>query len=728
MNLREYQTKAVEAVHKEWNAGHKRTLVVMPTGTGKTIVFSKIVDDQVSKGEKVLILAHREELLKQASNKLKAASGIETVLEKASSTAIGSDKDVVVGSVQTLCQKNRLKKFADDFFGTIIIDEAHHSATKSYKEILDYFKQAKVLGVTATPDRADMKSLSDVFDSLAFEYRLPEAIDNGFLSKIHTKTIPIKVDISNVHMSAGDFNAGELGDALDSYLNVIADSIIKECQNRKTVVFTPLVRISQRLCKILNEKNFATAEINGTSEDREQILKDFDDGKYKVLTNAMLLTEGWDCPSVDCIICLRPTKSRSLYAQIIGRGTRLFAGKENCLVLDYLWFSGKHDLCHPADIFCENHEVAAKTTKMLADAALQDGTEKDYESDLIQAIKEAQKKIENEKREALRKAEKEVKTLQILKAMRQKRGALVDPLQYVFSIESPELREYQPTFEWEKGKPSQDLINKIEKSGIYARDITGAGLATQLYNEVLKRQKAGMATPKQIRCIEWCGFTHVGRWSKEYASKMLDVLIPHNWRLPNGFVPDNWDYKKKTPEEFKALYTSGKLQNKTWTPDRNASSYEKKKSNKGSYSFGQQLSFFSNSESQESKSKFYAVRGTTMKSRDGVYTNESQAKVGMLGFDRAELKEFSTREEAKKWVDEYSKERTEKVYICGFQSSDGVTVKCEKFNTEEEMLRFSDTASRVGHTILFYDKKRAAEWIKEKQKEVMEAQLKNLGF
>lgn len=161
---------------------------------------------------------------------------------------------------------------------------------------------------------------------------------------------------------------------------------------------------------------------------------------------------------------------------------------------------------------------------------------------------------------------------------------------------------------------------------------------------------------------------------------------------------------------------------------KNGATYEKKKSNKGSYSFGQQLSFFSNSGSQKSKSKFYAVRGTTMKSRDGVYTNESQAKVGMLGFDRAELKEFSTREEAKKWVDEYSKERTEKVYICGFQSSDGVTVKCEKFNTEEEMLRFSDTASRVGHTILFYDKKRAAEWIKEKQKEVMEAQLKNLGF
>ena len=117
-----------------------------------------------------------------------------------------------------------------------------------------------------------------------------------------------------------------------------------------------------------------------------------------------------------------------------------------------------------------------------------------------------------------------------------------------------------------------------------------------------------------------------------------------------------------------------------------------------------------------------------MKSRDGVYTNESQAKIGMLGFDRAELKEFSTREEAEKWVDEYGKERTEKVYICGFQSSDGVTVKCEKFNTEEEMLRFSDTASRVGHTVLFYDKKKAAEWIKEKQKEVMKAQLKNLGF
>lgn len=555
---RPYQQKAAAAIHREWDAGNKKTLVVMPTGTGKTIVFASIVNDQVEKGEHVLILAHREELLQQASDKLKMVTGLETALEKAQNSALDSDKMVVVASVQTLSKQNRLMKYPRDYFGTIIIDEAHHTAAKTYKGILEHFIDAKVLGVTATPDRSDMKSLSDIFDSLAFEYKLPDAIREGYLCKINTKTIPVEVDISKVHINAGDFSAQDLGNVLDLYLDTIADAIVRECQNRKTVIFTPLVRISKRLCNILNKRNFKTAEVNGASADREDVLKGFDNGEYKALTNAMLLTEGWDCPTVDCIICLRPTKSRSLYAQIVGRGTRLCEGKKNLLVLDFLWLTKKHSLCHPADIFCEDQEVAQKTTDMLADAALTGSNSQENfgspELGLIEAIEEAQTELDEEKRKALCELEKQDTIQRKLKAQRQKPRGLVDPLQYIFSIEAPELNDYQPMFESERQEPSDDIIDSISCYGVKGDAIKSQGLAAAILKRLIARRASGMATPKQIRCLESFGFVHVGRWTLRYASSFLDIISSHDWKLPNGFDASTLDPEKNTAEDLAKLY------------------------------------------------------------------------------------------------------------------------------------------------------------------------------
>ena len=555
---RPYQQKAAAAIHREWDAGNKKTLVVMPTGTGKTIVFASIVNDQVEKGEHVLILAHREELLQQASDKLKMVTGLETALEKAQNSALDSDKMVVVASVQTLSKQNRLMKYPRDYFGTIIIDEAHHTAAKTYKGILEHFIDAKVLGVTATPDRSDMKSLSDIFDSLAFEYKLPDAIRKGYLCKINTKTIPVEVDISKVHINAGDFSAQDLGNVLDLYLDTIADAIVRECQNRKTVIFTPLVRISKRLCNILNKRNFKTAEVNGASADREDVLKGFDNGEYKALTNAMLLTEGWDCPTVDCIICLRPPKSRSLYAQIVGRGTRLCEGKKNLLVLDFLWLTKKHSLCHPADIFCEDQEVAQKTTDMLADAALTGSNSQENfgspELGLIEAIEEAQTELDEEKRKALCELEKQDTIQRKLKAQRQKPRGLVDPLQYIFSIEAPELNDYQPMFESERQEPSDDIIDSISCYGVKGDAIKSQGLAAAILKRLIARRASGMATPKQIRCLESFGFVHVGRWTLRYASSFLDIISSHDWKLPNGFDASTLDPEKNTAEDLAKLY------------------------------------------------------------------------------------------------------------------------------------------------------------------------------
>lgn len=313
MELRPYQSEAKESIFKQWTEGVKKTLLVLPTGCGKTIVFAKVTEECVRQGKRVLIMAHRGELLEQASDKIGKATGLGCALEKAQSTCIGSWFRIVVGSVQTLQNAKRLKQFPQNYFDTIIIDEAHHCLSDSYQRVLKYFSNADVLGVTATPDRGDMRNLGQYFESLAYEYTLPQAIKQGYLSPIKAMTIPLNIDLSGVSMQSGDFKASDIDTALDPYLFGIAEEMKKYCMDRKTVVFLPLVKTSQKFVEILNAAGFSAAEVNGNSADRAEILEDFDKGKYNVLCNSMLLTEGWDCPSVNCVIVLRPTKVRGLY-------------------------------------------------------------------------------------------------------------------------------------------------------------------------------------------------------------------------------------------------------------------------------------------------------------------------------------------------------------------------------------------------------------------------------
>lgn len=342
MELRPYQREAKEAIFENWKRGTKKTLLVLPTGCGKTIVFAKVAEECVKNGDRVLILAHRGELLEQASDKIAKATGLGCATEKAEVTCLGSWFRIVVGSVQTMMRKKRLEQFPENYFDTIIIDEAHHCISDSYQRVLQHFSGAKVLGVTATPDRGDMKNLGSVFESLAYEYTLPKAIKEGYLSPVKAVTIPLKVDLTGVGMQSGDFKAGDLGTALDPYLHTIAEEMKEYCHGRKTVVFLPLVKTSQKFRNILNENGFQAAEVNGDSQDRAEVLKDFGEDRYNVLCNSMLLTEGWDCPSVDCIVVLRPTKVRSLYCQMVGRGTRLAPGKDHLLLLDFLWHTERY--------------------------------------------------------------------------------------------------------------------------------------------------------------------------------------------------------------------------------------------------------------------------------------------------------------------------------------------------------------------------------------------------
>lgn len=522
MELRPYQQKAKEHIFQEWEK-IDRTLLVLPTGCGKTIVFAKVTEDCVRQGSRVLILAHRGELLEQAADKLAKATGLGCATEKAGESCLTSWFRVVVGSVQTMMREKRLEQFPAGYFQTIIIDEAHHCLSDSYQRVLQHFPDAKVLGVTATPDRGDMRNLGQYFESLAYEYTLPKAIKEGYLSPIKALTLPLKLDMSGVGVQAGDFKSGEIATALDPYLHQIADEMEHYCMDRKTVVFLPLVKTSQKFRDILNDRGFRAAEVNGDSRDRSEVLEAFERDDYNVLCNSMLLTEGWDCPSVDCIVVLRPTKIRSLYSQMVGRGTRLHPGKEHLLLLDFLWHTERHELCHPASLICTDEEVAKQMTANIEEAGCP--------VDIEEAEKQAAEDVVAQREEALAKQ---------LAEMRRRKKKLVDPLQFEMSIQAEDLSSYVPAFGWEMAPPSDKQRTTLEKLGILPDEIDSAGKAAKILERLDKRRQEGLTTPKQIRFLESRGFQHVGTWQFQTAKNMIDRIAANGWRIPSGINPQEY--------------------------------------------------------------------------------------------------------------------------------------------------------------------------------------------
>lgn len=518
MELRPYQSEARAAVHREWEGEHRRTLLVLPTGCGKTVVFAKVAEDCVRQGRRVLILAHRGELLEQAADKIAQVTGLGCAVEKAEQSCLGSWYRIVLGSVQSLMRPARLEQFGRKHFGAIIIDEAHHSVSEGYQRILDWFSGARVLGVTATPDRGDMRNLGQVYESLAYEYTLPQAVKEGYLCPIKALTVPLQVELAGVGVSGGDFKAEELGSALEPYLEQIAAEMTTHCTGRRTVVFLPLIKTSQTFRDILQANGFRAAEVNGNSPDRAEVLADFAAGRYDVLCNSMLLTEGWDCPAVDCIVVLRPTKVRSLYSQMVGRGTRPAPGKDHLLLLDFLWHTERHELCHPADLVCESADVARKMTENLGEAA-------GCPVDLQEAESKASEDVVAQREEALAKQ---------LHEMRRRKQRLVDPLQFEMSIQAEDLTGYVPNFGWEMGPPSEKQAVALEKLGILPDAVESAGKASLLLDRLAKRQHAGLTTPKQIRFLENRGFLHVGTWPFEAAKHMIDRIAANGWKLPRG--------------------------------------------------------------------------------------------------------------------------------------------------------------------------------------------------
>lgn len=518
MNLRPYQKEAVTAIEEQWREGNSRTLLAAATGTGKTVIMSELANHVAYQGGRTLILAHRGELLDQATDKIERMTGLTCAREQAGSTGVGTVDKVVVGSVQTMMREKRLAAYDPYAFSHIFIDEAHHAVADSYLRVLDRFPDSKVLGVTATADRADKKALSQVFDSIAYEYGMKDAIEDGYLCPIQALMLPVHIDISKVQVKAGDYDAQQLGNALEPYLDDIANQMVEKCNGRRTVVFLPLVKMAKDFADLLTSKGLRACEVDGGSSDRAEVLTAFQNGEYDVICNAMLLTEGWDCPSVDCIVVLRPTRSRALYQQMVGRGTRLSPGKEHLLLLDFLWMSEHHNLCRPASLLGANGDVTERV-----EAAIASGVP----IDLLEAEGRAVVSVQAEREKALREK---------LEAMRHRRAKLVDPMQFAFSICDIDLQDYEPMFPWERQVATQKQVSMLERRGIDANGMS-RGMASKLIGAIIERTNMNLATPRQVMQLERFGFVHPGTWSFAAASSVMEMLASNNWKVPSGIDP-----------------------------------------------------------------------------------------------------------------------------------------------------------------------------------------------
>jgi len=506
MNLRPYQSDAFDAVYAKWKE-YRKVLVACPTGSGKTIIFSHIAAREKSAGNYTLITCHRDELIKQAVDKLQKSTGSGCAIEKADVTSIRSGEPIVVGSIQTMMRQSRLEKFPPNFFQTIIVDEGHHALSESWQRVLNYFPQARIVAFTATPERGDRKNLGKYFDALAYEYSLRQAITDGWLCRIVAKTHPLKIDLSGVRITSGDYNEGDLGNALDPYLPRIAEAIPKD---RKTLIFTPLCITAKKLQTILREQGRRAYYASG--EDRSQIADWEKDGKGAIMLNSQLFNEGYDHSSIDCVVVLRATKSRPYYAQMIGRGTRIWPGKDNLFVLDFLWQTTKHDLCHPCNLIAESPEVAEKMQKRQE--------ESDGPMDLEDLETSAKRDVIREREEALARE---------LRSQRHKESRLIDPLSYAVMIKNEGLADYEPVFAWEEQAPTPNQLQLIKRFGINPAKVKSKGHAKYLLDSIIGRSRKKLATPGQTRILNDAGY--YSNMSKTRASELIAELSSNYWRI-----------------------------------------------------------------------------------------------------------------------------------------------------------------------------------------------------
>lgn len=547
--LRPYQVEALRGVSTAWIAGHRRALLVLATGLGKTTVFVEVVRRRAQRGAKpALILAHRIELVTQAAARLRAG-GLTVAIESGDAYAHPyelSRHDAVVATVQTLRGK-RLTRWPETYFGTVICDEAHHAAAASYRAILDHFAGANHLGVTATPDRGDDVAIGHVYPHLAYSYGIREGIEAGYLAPIRSLLIDTpSIDLASVRVTkqahGRDLNTDDLAAAMrgDAALHEIAGPIAKEARDRQTLVFTPDVATAHALAEVLSAYlgASAVASLDGTSDEatRGRTLAAYQRGDVKALVNCALFTEGFDAPATGCVAIARPTKSRALYTQMVGRGTRTTTGtidgvdavedrlaaiaasvKPDCLVLNFQPTNCAHSLISPVDLFAGDDlpdDVRAAAKKAEAEGG-----------DPLKAMAEAEARAaeEESRRRSARARSRIVADVRY-------RAIHVDPF--------VDLGLAEPTMHQTKGpRASKAMADALERAGIKGADALSMAEGKALLEELTNRRRKGLCTLKQSRALGRAGLR--GDLPFAEARGALDALAANGWRM-TAAMAERW--------------------------------------------------------------------------------------------------------------------------------------------------------------------------------------------
>jgi superfamily II DNA or RNA helicase len=434
---------------------------------------------------------------------LKRAAGIVAAREQAGNHATLADS-VVVASVQSL-HATRLEKWPAAHFKTIIIDECHRSASATYLRVIEHFNQAKLLGITATPDRSDQRSLGEIFEEIAFEIGLPELIEQGYLAPIRVETLPLKIDLSSVGLdSRGDIDVTQAGGVVAPYLDALAAELACR-RERKTLVFLPLVELSKRFAEAARGHGLAAEHVDGNSPDRKEILSRYVSNETRVLSCSALLLEGWDEPSIDCVCIMRPTQSRTVYVQACGRGSRIHPGKDDLLILDPLWLSTEHSLVRPANLVARDAVEAQIITETLQNCP-----------DLLYAIRRA-------KEASL--AELQARAAQLamqLEAGSRRERQVFDALEASVTFGLPELGNFEPVMRWHAQPLTEKQTDRLRGFGIDPASVRNCGQASAILKHLYARRAAGLATYRQLRYLIRFGHKTPLEASFEEASVFLD--------------------------------------------------------------------------------------------------------------------------------------------------------------------------------------------------------------
>lgn len=354
MHLRDYQTEAIAKTLAAWN-DHTDVLGVAATGAGKTVIFIKLLTDLMDQrpGARCVVLAHREELIHQPIERLRAVASDWLMTGSLERPRVGLllgeqkdyDRQLTIATVQTLGREKHLKQLLScgkvDY---LITDEAHHAVSPSYLRVVAGLREAnpdlRHLGVTATPQRGDGLGLSNGFTTTAFTVTIADLVRRGYLVKPSWYAISTQIDLAGVKTQAGDFQQTQLAQRFDTDAcrQVVVAAHKEYAADRPAIAFTVSVAGAYALAEAFRDAGFSAMAADGTTDKqiRRQILADFRNGKFQVLINCGLWTEGLDVPEIACIHLARPTKSDGLYIQMVGRGLRPVPGKEDCLILDYL--------------------------------------------------------------------------------------------------------------------------------------------------------------------------------------------------------------------------------------------------------------------------------------------------------------------------------------------------------------------------------------------------------